>query len=97
MNTNKKREIMAKNNNFMLLYGFAFVISGLRRIQFDITSHQKQKKNKKYMLLLLKKYCELSCCTMTKANSYKVELSAQVSDFLIYFYLFIFFFFVCVQ
>ena len=25
-------------NNFMPLYGFAFVISGLKRISFDITS-----------------------------------------------------------
>ena len=33
---------MTPNNNFMSLYGFAFVISGLRRISFDIT--QKQQK-----------------------------------------------------
>ena len=44
---------MTQNNNLMSLYGFAFVIAGLRRISFDITSHQK--KNKKYMLFLLKK------------------------------------------
>ena len=44
---------MTQNNNFMALYGFAFVISGLERISFDITSHPK--KNKKYMLILLKK------------------------------------------
>ena len=43
--------------------GFAFVISGLRRISFDITSHPK--KNKKYMLFLLKKkHCEFSCSTI---------------------------------
>ena len=38
---------MTQNNNFMSLYGFAFVISGLRRISFDITSHQKKKKKTK--------------------------------------------------
>ena len=40
-----KREIMTQNNNFMSLYGFAFVIFGLRRNSFDITSHTKTTKN----------------------------------------------------
>ena len=31
-----------KNNNFMSLYGFAFVIFGLRRISFDINSHKRE-------------------------------------------------------
>ena len=43
---------MTQTNNFMSLYGFAFVISGLRRISFDITHHPK---NLKLMLFLLKK------------------------------------------
>ena len=30
-------------NNFMSVYGFAFVISGLTRISFDITSRPKKK------------------------------------------------------
>ena len=32
---------MTQNNNCMSLYGFAFVIFGLRRISLDITSHTK--------------------------------------------------------
>ena len=50
---------MTQNNNFMSLYGFAFVIFGLRRISFDITS-QKQKIH----VVFVKKHCELSCCTI---------------------------------
>ena len=36
---------MTPNNNFMSLYGFAFVTSGLRRISFDTTSHPKTTEN----------------------------------------------------
>ena len=32
---------MTQNNNFMSLYGFVLVISGLRRILFDTSSHPK--------------------------------------------------------
>ena len=52
---------MTQNNNFMSLYGFAFVIFGLRRISFDIASHTKTTKNTCCFFL---KYCELSCCTI---------------------------------
>ena len=48
---------MTHNNNFMSLYGFAFVSSGLRRISFDITSHQKKKI--KINVVFVKKHCEL--------------------------------------
>ena len=54
---------MTPNNNFMSLYGFAFVISGLRRFSFDITSHSKKKK-KIHVVFVKKKHCELSCCTI---------------------------------
>ena len=52
---------MTQNNNFMSLYGFAFVILVIRRISFDISGHPKKKK---------KKHCELSCYNfaITKAN-----------------------------
>ena len=52
---------MTQNNNFMSLYGFAFVISDLRRISFDITSHSK---TPKVHVVFVKKYCELSFCTI---------------------------------
>ena len=48
---------MTQNNNCMSLYGFAFVISVLRRISFDITSQ-------KIRIVFVKKHCELSCCTI---------------------------------
>ena len=41
---------MTQNNNFMSLYGLAFVIFGLRRISFDITSHTKTTKNTFFFL-----------------------------------------------
>ena len=43
---------MTPNYNFMSLYEIAFVISGIRRILFDIHGHQKKKYI--YMLFLLK-------------------------------------------
>ena len=54
MNSPCKRKMKIQNDNFMSLYVFAFVISGLRRISFDISSHKKNK-TKKYMLFLLKR------------------------------------------
>ena len=36
---------MTQNNNFMSLNGFDFVISGLRRISFDISGHIKTIEN----------------------------------------------------
>ena len=38
---------MTQNNKFMSLYGFAFVISNLRRISFDINGQAKKKNKKK--------------------------------------------------
>ena len=46
---------MTQYNNFMSLYGFAFVISGLRRISFDIHGHPKKKKQEIHVVFVKKK------------------------------------------
>ena len=44
-----------QNNNFISLCGFAFAISGLRGISFDITCHPKKKKQKIHFVFVKKK------------------------------------------
>ena len=46
---------MTQYNNFMSLYGFAFVISGLRRISFDVHGHPKKEKKEIHVVFVKKK------------------------------------------
>ena len=71
----QKREITIQNNNFMSLYGFDFVISDLRRISFDITSHIN--KIQKYRELHNNNCYHLIEFALILINNLKIDLNLK--------------------